>query len=495
MAEIDDLVAAFEKLLALEKSRAELETTQIANEQSRIALETTRISNDQARVSIETTRLAQRQSELGLETTRLSNAKADEENRAARVTNYRDQLSKAVPDFSSLAKNTVTFSDGRALRQGEATALALGTAAADVAAGLATALTDKSIPADVPLFVTSDPNISTRLIGYQRIMDEGTVLEQELARTSTELAEAAKLPDGGPRPFGALGPDLALAAAGALGTAITEVASLFEQDVAVRTAEFDVPAVTVHAAVISALLETEDMREVRHETLRAPVIADSPLLAVVRRIIEGDLAAAELTKTVDDLVTALGDPAADLKKAKADLAAEKDQDSAKARSAQERIEQAEKDSDRLAGITPALAAVKAVVERMNAFTTRITGAPTGGGQTPLEAALSIEFAVRPASTAVGDPPTPDEQQRAAAAELAVPFILVITGAKAESSQFVVTRRISAPRLQTAVAVGFDYFLVRGDRVHAAGRGIGNGAYHALIDKTGADWTSVGALPT
>ena len=609
MSEIDDLAESLKKYIEIETTRVDLdakrianeqalegiETTRVANEQARVGVETTRIANHQAQANIETTRvaneqarIANEQSRIGLDTTRIANDKAIEENRTARVTNLRTQLSAAVPDISALPKNTVSFSEGRALRQAEATTIALQQASVAMAESIDEALRTNSIDVSAPIHISSSTDLVRPLLVYRRLYDEASLLQKEL---DGEAKAAKALLEPKPRerrdvgaefapaaPFA--GADVGLAAAGALGTAITEVASLFEQDTAIQSLAYDVSVTTVHAAIAHELLQRLGTRKVRHETTRLPSLDKSPLLGLIRDLIDSDVELAKITKLLEVRIADLGDPEADATKAEqAKAAAEKKRDKDAEARADSDLASARERGERLAELKDAKAGIAAVLEKATAFATRVTTAPAAGEPSPLQTAIVVEplhtdagitgplsaaadrldSAAESAEGAAGGADLDDpartkvvdllrrtresakgaaklaremdraqtvheelvtartdleewskaatdktaEDLRSAIAEVirstdavlaevplphTPPLVLAVTGASAESSQFVVTRRIFAPRLQTSVAVGFDYFLVQGDHLVAAGRATGDAAYYGHLKRGGAEWT-------
>lgn len=421
----------------------------------------------------------------------LANEKARQELVTTRATALTDALTASIPDLAATGAPAVGFSQGATMRQGEATALALADAAAQVARSVAAAVEPPGEGGRTRIHVTSDPNLLTAVVRHRQLVAEGTLLRSALEAAAGGAADVLTPPpapgpvdleplgDGG----GGVGPDLdlgpvlgaltgglpgALVAGPLLGEAATQVASLLEVEVDVRGERADLPARSVHAAVIAALLRAEVPLEVVHETLGTP-LAESVLLGLVTDLVRLDQ---ELVRPALELAAAAadqGDPAADLVAARKtrDAAAE---GSAARAEAEEALRDAGARADRLGALTAARTAVTAAVTKAAAYVERVSRAPEGGGASPLAAAVTVE-PIAGGTT----------------------LVLVVGGASAESSQVMVTRRLAAPRLQTATTVEVDWFLVRGPVTVAAGRAGGSASFHGRIGRNGAQWQRVPAL--
>lgn len=425
-----------------------------------------------------------------LEAKRLANDKARQELVAARAKATSDALGAAVPDLAARERPAVGFSQGATLRQGEATALALADAAAQVARAVAAAT-----PAGARVHVTADPHLLDAVVRHRRLVAEATLLSSaaEKAAREAKAALARSAPEPGSRKPGlqtvplearargasglvgvagaaallpVLGP-AALLAAPVLGEVATQVAALTEIEVDARGERADLPARSVHAAVMAALLRGEAPVEITHETHRVPS-GDSALLGLVTDLVRWDRDLVGPALELDAAVAALGDPAADL------AAARKARDAAAPDSPErERAEQAEQAATeragRLAALTSARTAVRAAATTAAAFVQQVVTV-AGGGPSPLGAATGIEAVLGDGEDA--------------------PYVLLVGGASAESSQLLVTRRLFASWVQTATAVDLDHVLVRGDRVVAAGRAHGAASFHGRIRGKGVVWQRV-----
>ncbi|WP_158296523.1 hypothetical protein [Nocardioides albidus] len=366
-----------------------------------------------------------------LESKRIANRLARDQATAARTDKLIEQLSKAVPDLASVAKSTVSFREGATLRQGEATAVALASAAQQVAGEVAARLLatrSEGEPCDV--FVTSDPNVVASLVAYHQIRAEAAILRDRL-RTAKEAAEEAlEAPtsaDGAPR----LAVEAGIAAAAVVGRAATQVASLFELDVEVATSTVDIPATTVQAAVMGRLLEVRPELGIQHQWARLIDADASELLRIV-----GDLTAEDIDATVVD--------------ARLDAAVESLADAT--------------DLQHRSRLQSARTDLAAVLAKARAFAVRVSATPSSGGASLLAQAVAVEHLA-------------SGERR----------VLVVGGARSEAHQVVVKRRLRTPRLQTGVSVGFDYLLVQGQGVIAAGHATAAVAYVARLDGSRAEW--------
>ena len=431
----------------------------------------------------------------------LANEKARQELATTRTTALKDALTASVPDLAATASPAVGFTQGATMRQGEATALALADAAGQVARAVATAVGSPAEGEAVRVHVTSDPNLLAAVVRYRQLVAEATLLRSALEAAAGGAQDALAPPetlveldreflDAGSSwsgegidlevdlgaPIGgitgaallpALGPT-ALVAGPLLGEAAAQAAALLEYEVDVRGERADVPARSVHAAVIAALLRSEVRLEVVHESIGTPS-ADSALLGLVTDLVRLDQELVRPALDLDAAVGALGDPAADLTAARKarDAAAE---GSPERTEAEGRIRDATERAARVVILTGARTAVQAAVTKAAAFVERVARTPDGGGASPLAAAVTVE-PLAGGST----------------------LVLVVGGASAESSQVMVTRRLAAPRLQTATTAEVDWFLVRGPVMVAAGRAGGSVSFHGRIDRKGATWLRVPAL--
>lgn len=339
-----------------------------------------------------------------------------------------------VPDVASLQRNGVTFAQGRVLRQAEATSLALTEAAEQAAAGVVAAMKARA----TTIHLTSDPHLLQNCVAHRLLTAELEVVTTKL-RTATQQAKEG-LPQSEFATAESLDPLTGMAvAAGVTGAALNQVLSLFEVETSALQDQSSIPAQSVHAAVAATLLQAG--LTVRHLTLRVVDPDGTPLLIKVRELmtVQADAAAA----------------VAALQAAEADAKAVDPKDPALIA--------------KLAGFRTDLEALSVLAK---AFLTRIT-TQTADADSPLTSAMAV-------APLLADPK---------------PFVLVITGADAEASQLVVARRLLAPRVATSVGVSFDYFLVQGEDLKAAGRAHGAHAFHGKVTGNPTQWSTLDALPS
>ncbi len=477
-AELADLTT---KLADATKTLADADKVRADSDKVRADSEKVRAETDKARADTAVDRLlAQNKTEIAaadLETKRISNEKARSDAEAVRVDKLIERVSGAVPDLSSLSKSTVSFGEGRALRQGEAISLALRRVVCDVAADVVNAVGNPPENEPAVLFVVSDPRLVAALAGYWQIKHEAHQLTLELDAAKQAAEEALKPPTlAGGKVWQLAGPDdAALVVAAVAGKVITQVASLFELDVAVTTSASDIPALSVQAGVVHELLsrtraEKKLAVEIHHQWARV-LTASSGLLAAVNGLVDLDIEVAQTDARLTAHIVALGDPAVDLAEATKDAVDPKTSPDAKA-AATQRKTQAQADLARLQVLEESQTDLTAVVQKLRAFSERITKVSAAGEDSPLTAALSVE----PLSSGTGNL-----------------YVLVVGGAKAETYQVVVKRRILAPRLQVSTAIEVDYLLVRGEQLVAAGHATASAAYRGKISASGATWKKSPAL--
>ncbi len=449
--------------------------TLAAAEKTRADADKVRADADQVRAGTEKERqLAQNAVDVAaadLEAKRIANDKARSDADSARIDKLISQLSGAVPELSKLQKNTVSFSEGKVLRQAEANALALTGVAATIAREVVDALADKP---KTTLFVTSEPRLVAAIAAYRQLMDEAGLLKTRL----TEARQAAEtvLQPGDARPitkFADAGTGAALVVAAVAGKAITEVASLFEIDVAVASSTAELPAAAVHASVMRELLRLAKERRltlvIQHEWARIPD-PESPLRQAVKTLTSEDRAAAATILQLQAQLDALGDPEGDLAKAlKAAEAATSDDERGVA---QEKAKEAVERVTRLNTLTTAKSALQAAAAKAKAFADRVSAVSPETGSSPLTTAYSIE------------PLATKSQHRR---------VLLLGGATAEANQVVVTRRLLAPRVHVSTSVEAHYLLLDDDGVVAAGRSSASAAYAARITRWGAGWSRIQGL--
>ncbi|WP_323095394.1 hypothetical protein [Intrasporangium sp. YIM S08009] len=453
------------ELADLAKSLAETSKALADADKVRADAEKVRADAEQVRVDVEQDRRLQQNAldvaAADLETKRLANDKARWEAQAARTDKLIEQISGAVPDLGSLSKSSVTFAEGKALRQGELIGLGLDKAAADLAEAVAKAL--KASASTGALFIVSDPRIVTSLATYWQIKNEADTLVSAL---TTAKSDAATLVEPRTRALG----DAVVVAAAVAGKAITEVASLFELEVDVTTGSTDIAATSVQAAVIRELRIQIPTLVVKHQWARV-IASSSAILTAVKGLVDLDVQAFPVDAALDGAIKALGDPASDLAAAQKDAADEKKSE-AERHAARDRADSAKHDLTRLNLLQAARTRLTAVVQKARAFAERITTTAAGTQDSPLAVALSVE----PLTTGTD------------------PLVLVVGAGKAETYQMIVKRRLFAPRIQTSTSVEVDFFLVKGDQVLTAGHHQASSSIHGLIAAEGSRWTKDADLP-
>ena len=475
-----DLGNLAEKLGVAAKSLAEADKTRAEADKSRADADKVRAETDKERAAIEKDkRLLQNALDTAaadLETKKIANEKARDEAEAARIDKLITQLSGAVPDLSKLQKNTVTFSEGKVLRQSEANAIALSKSASQIADEIVKALATKS---DQTVFVTSEPRMVAAIASYRQISDEAELLTARLGKAMDDAQKVLDLPVPGRAIADELdvktivpGSELALAAVA--GKALTELASLFEIDVAVSSSTADIPAATVHAAVIQELLKASSTRKpplvIQHEWARLPD-PESSLLKAVKTLVDKDHAVAAKDLALQSQIAALGDPESD-RAAALKIANDKTKTDDERRDARVAADAATKRQERLDALKLAKTNLEAAAGKAKAFADRVSTVSADTGASPLTSAYSVE----PLATAKSDR-----------------CILLLGGARAEANQVVVTRRILAPRLHVSTSLEVQYLLFDDTQILAAGRSTGSAAYAAKITHTSADWVRIKAL--
>lgn len=472
LANLADKLATASKTLAdADKVRADAEKVRADSDSVRADTEKDR-------------RLAQNALDVAdadLDAKRIANDKARADNEVARVDKLIEQLTGAVPDLSSLSKSTVTFGEGKTLRQAESNARALSSIAAGIARQVREGIDLTTQPPDseqplknVTIFVTSETQLVASITSYWQLLEEAQVTINRLTEATSRANQLL-----GPEPRRiayAIAPGAATVAAAVAGKAITQVASLFELDVAVTTSDGDIPATAVHAAVIRELLRkpaadtpgVETTVRIQHQWARVPQ-ESSALRAKVTSLIGADIDAAKATARIDQRVDGYDDVAKRL--AAAHKAAD---DEAKASDLREQdktdAEDAAKELQLLARLKEAQGSLAGAVAKAKAFADRITAVSDKTGTSPLMAA----YAVEPLGASPNDW-----------------FVLVLDAAKVESYQMVVKRRVFAPRVQISTSVTVEFFLLNKDGVVAAGRPTASAAFVAKIARKGAaKWKSL-----
>lgn len=464
-AELADLA---EKLATTSKALADAEKSRADADKVRADADHVRAGTEKDR---QLTQNAIEVADADLDAKRIANDKARAEAESARVDKLISQLSGAVPELSKLQKNTVSFSEGKVLRQAEANALALSGVTAGIAREVMDALAGRP---KATLFITAEARLVAAIAAYRQLLDEAELLQSRL-KEARETAEGLLQPAGRDdiTKFVDGGASAALVVAAVAGKAITEVASLFEIDVAVTSSAAELPAAAVHASVIHDLLRLAKERNlsltIQHEWARIPD-PDSPLRRAVKALVAEDHAAAATSLELQAHIEALGDPAGDRAKALKAADAAKSEDERQA--ANLKAEEAAQRLTKLNTLTTAKTALQAAVAKAKAFADRVSTAPAETGVSPLASAYSVE---------------------PLAAKDADRYVLLLGGATAEANQVVVTRRLLAPRLHVSTSVEAHYLLLGDDGVIAGGRSSASAAYAAKITRSGADWVKIERL--
>ena len=313
-----ELADLMQKLATASKTMAEAE-------QQRADSDKARAEADKVRADIEKERAETKESELltqnkldvaaaDLNAKTIANQKARSEADAARIDKLIEQFSGAVPDLSSLGKSTVTFGEGKALRQGEAIALALASVADQISSDVRTALGPQG---PTTVFVTSETRVVAALASYWQLRDEADLLSNKLIEAAGAAETALDEDEQGNEM--ALVPGAGVVAAAVASKAITQVASLFELEVAVTTSAADIPANAVQAAVIQRLCDPEKVPtiSIKHQWARIRE-ANSSLQAVVSKLIDRDIATAKVDARLQTRIKELGDRGATVAEATKD---------------------------------------------------------------------------------------------------------------------------------------------------------------------------------
>lgn len=371
------------------------------------------------------------QARANADKTRAETEKQRAELEAARIDKRIAQATGAVPDLSSLRPSTVTFAEGKALRQGEAISGALEKLAKAIAKDVTTRA-QSATPAVTRIFVTSDAKVVSLLALYRQLKSEAELFTRELTSARVK-ADAVMVRRAG---FDA---GAGLVCAAVAGKAVTELASLFELTVAGTTSATDVPAASVQAAVIGELLAVSPELQIRHQWTQPPA-TDSQLLAVLERLTILDVQAAEADARLDGMIKSLGEAAGQ--------------------------------KEELGNLHDARNALLAVMTKARTFAERVTKVAEATGDSLLAVALSVEQLCEPDNASA---------------------VLVVGGARAETNQLLITRRIFSPRLQVSTTVEVDYALLADGRILASGHVGDSVSYFAKITPRGAQWTEVKPL--
>ncbi|WP_322409995.1 hypothetical protein [Microbacterium invictum] len=478
-AQLEAIAAALSTLATAEKTRADAAATLATTQKTLADAQTVLLQNEAARAAAATTLEKTR---LETDAQRLANDKAASDQRILEREKLTASVTGAVPDLSAVAKNTVTYADGAAIRGAEFTHAALARAAAHAASAIRTALTGVAEPT---VLVTSTRSLIADIALRDQIAAETSYFAAELPAVTAELtvalnevADALATTRDMPIDTRSLTPlDGALVVAAAAGATVDQLARLAEVEVSARLATSTVPALVVHGSVIAAILAPDDnaepsdgvtrtdgvtsitsvMPKVRHESMALPSEASEIVahLGALRGIL-ATLAAerAQVPVLIAQLTSRV-----------TGSAAEADGDTPRADTqAGEPDERA-----RLESLRSALVGVDAragsLADQLLAFSARIT-TPGADGRPPLAVALALEGLT--AATAV----------------------LVIGDGTAETTQMTVARRIRMPRIHVSVGVGFEWFLVRADQIVAAGHAHGAVSTSARVRGGGLEWQPV-----
>lgn len=444
--QLEAIATALSTLATAEKTRAEAASTLATTQKTLADAQTVLLQNEAARAAAATTLEKTR---LETDAQRLANDKAASDQRILERKELIASVTGAVPDVSTVAKNTVTYADGAAVRGAELTNSALGKAAAEVASAILGRPEWSTDAATRTLLVTS----TRSLIADLALRDQ---ISAELAHLVEALSGAAETLSGALNAAAtALGADRdlpidtrmftpidgALVVAAAAGATATQLARLAEVDASARMATVAVPARAVHAAVIAALRGAGNGRglRIRHESMAVPSAAS----AIIARLSEARTALVTLTAERAEVPALAAQLTARVSGAEGDEASGPVDGSAPPADGTTTPRYAAL----LATLTRADARAASLIDQLTAFSTRVTTA-TDDGRSPLAIALSLEGLD------------------------AASAVLIVGGATAETVQMTVARRFLMPRLHVSAGVGFDWFLLEGDLIVAAGHAHG-----------------------
>jgi hypothetical protein len=449
--QLEEIATALSTLATAEKTRAEAASTLATTQKTLADAQTVLLQNEAARAAAATTLEKAR---LETDAQRLANDKAESDQRILERKELIASVTGAVPDLSTVAKNTVTYADGAAVRGAELTSSALGKAAADVASAILGRPEWSKDAATRTLLVTATRSLIADLALRDQIAAELAHLVDALAAATKTLATA--LDDAAtavgvdrdlPIDTRMLTPiDGALVVAAAAGATVTQLARLAEVDASARMATVAVPARAVHAAVIAALLGKVPSPRIRHESMAAPSAAS----AIITRLSEVRTALVTLTADraqVPALAAQLTVRVSGVEGDEASGPADGGAPSTGGAAPPAAGTTTPRYPALLTTLTRADARAASLIDQLAAFTGRVTAA-TDDGRSPLAIALALEGL--DAATAV----------------------LVVGDATAETVQMTVARRFLMPRLHVSAGVGFDWFLLEGDLIVAAGHARG-----------------------
>lgn len=414
-------------------------------------------------------RLAQNKFDIAaqdLEAKQMANRAAHDQAVGARTDKLIEQLTGTVPDLASIEKSTVTFRDGKALRQGEAVSVALTRVAADVAKAVITA--KNRLGAD-SVFVTGDPDLVSAVAAYRQVLFEARHLHskvQEALAEATKTLDAAMPENDDEVRMGFAVAEAGIVAAAVAGKAITQLASLFQIDVDVATSTTELTGGSVQLAVMQQIAAADADVTIHHAWARMVKADTSELLKALQQLTTSDVGATTVGARLDSAIETLGDPGTRLAQAEKVIKDEKASEDER-EAASEAAREARRALVRLAALQRASTDLVAVLGKARAFAERVTAAPQTNGTSVLAKALSIE---------------------PAAAEGSKALVLCLQGGTAETNQIVVRRRIRWPRLQTSTSVEVDYLMVSAENGRAwGGHATASVTYAGVVNHKGADW--------
>lgn len=343
-----------------------------------------------------------------LETKRLTNQKSEQDSQADRINKMITWATAAVPDVSSLQKNSLTVSSGTVVFEGRQVAKSMRVAADRIAADLSPKLKDKTV------YVTADATILASIASYLQIESEADVMAIAVGDKDGGLIKAIEtvLQNRMVSTRVGFGVEAAAVTAGVTGALAKQVAALFEVDVAATVERTDVEALDLQATVINALLRLDSNLDVRHQFARIPS-RDSTLRSTLKTLQTSDLTLARLKQSLDDYISEPTDHAA-------------------------------QEVQPFAGAKRVQSEAKAVSDKLHDFLARLAQVNERSGLSPFQQALAVEGML--------DTNT---------------VLLIIPPAKAESTQITVTRRLFWPRLLNETTVTAKYIAVQGESILAA----------------------------
>ncbi|MFT3943041.1 MAG: hypothetical protein QM705_04355 [Ancrocorticia sp.] len=408
--------------------------------------------------------------------------------RSGEPNNGLAQIAGLMPNISNLQRNTVTFSEGKALRQAEMIGLGLKAVASDIAKEVRKAVARKKAEAGgeqetgnepTSILITSKLADAAAISAYHHLRHEASSLSKvlETARKnaetvrhnppsrsdgSTTARSSGMSLQGGGTPSAA---GFALA-----GEVLTELLSLLETETIVASNTVDIPALNLHTKVINDLLKNaEDCLKLKLQYVGFGVPTENSDLSkrVSKLTTEYGMAVSKLQE-IEGSVTQVANEMAECQQSRDHLSRDGNK-SQNVKILEDQIDEHQWVQSYLAEVRNQL---EAVLFQVKSFIERITTRSEKADMSPLTAAYSAEQFVVTAENS---------------------YVLVINGVSAETSQATVTRRLLAPRVHINCSVEADYLLFGNQGIVAAGHPLDSKAYVAILASKGAEWKSIEVL--